>query len=959
MKYKTAQKFKQFFRISCILLVTTFCLAPKAFSQTDFTDLPPLSPQELNVVVKEIQTMVKSSEEMVENFVVREATPSRIERLYQTPGFFQQPTLIRENGLIFAGQGSLLSFNKPSDIISKLSTWFPQEISAAQSSKSHSFFSFIHLYGPYSNWQNEPSAFLTLWNCMPQIVWLRPTQNPFMRRLDDSNPFMAISDRSSGQFDFGACVRERSGRRPVWKKEGMQAMERELLDRSNRLTPVMQDKFARFLSSNRCTGTGPDDCVLNLLLWSSLSPSDERLAKTIQMLEPDVAPDSPLPELKMEMPASGQEAHFGEGLRKAAFLRVKLLSVLSAESAWPVQALQTTLHQITLLQQQSDAARNFRWSSLDIFNNQEVNPWYPLSLKAGKSPRVQAAVMTELDSLAKNGSCDVLQEWLNGIESSLKTAFALRHLAANPSSQCIAPDWKFLRMGQSKEAQDLRSKYLDLLGHAEGGAEHEMLLNQLTSYDNNCFDKEMLKQDWLRDVCKKWVSEPMLTPLKLNNSRLTLSSEKQFKSIRLQLPASSATVSQDVAAWMTKLVPGLNSEAKTRMQALVTGIKARNEKIDSATWWHLPGYEKFLIELVNYGPTEGSRIFMVFNQDTFTTIKVPDRFFGKYDHNEIVNVSDLDDDGNLELWWAEGFRKCMGDESDLQRGLDCSDNKAEMGEIMGDTLSYFSNTPQIIKRPGAGHAASHVPPLATAMPIEDAFVQRSCNKMLIGAILKSKLDVNFRSGSNGGEVIDLVCKPHPLHPEQTIVAMFYDLTDEPAPDQNDGEKKGFAFAVVDVGKQKLLSLYRDTQEEDATTRISDFALQLDTARYNLAPGVRALGVRMNIGWSPRCAEGGENNYLTLFVEKGKQLKPVLKNLPMSRWSITNGSGCGMVGDGYELDNVYLTINVLPTISNGWHDLEVVAHHQTEAEMFSADKSKQLVGKEEVLFKLRANGQTYQ
>ena len=92
----------------------------------------PLSETEQEAVVAEIRQMVETDVHSVKEFVVREATPERIERLYHTPEFLRQPKDIRENGLIFATRGNLLSFDKPSDVITKVSTWFPDEIAEAR-----------------------------------------------------------------------------------------------------------------------------------------------------------------------------------------------------------------------------------------------------------------------------------------------------------------------------------------------------------------------------------------------------------------------------------------------------------------------------------------------------------------------------------------------------------------------------------------------------------------------------------------------------------------------------------------------------------------------------------------------------------------------------------------------------------------------------------------------------------
>jgi hypothetical protein len=60
---------------------------------------------------------------------------------------------------------------------------------------------------------------------------------------------------------------------------------------------------------------------------------------------------------------------------------------------------------------------------------------------------------------------------------------------------------------------------------------------------------------------------------------------------------------------------------------------------------------------------------------------------------------------------------------------------------------------------------------------------------------------------------------------------------------------------------------------------------------------------MDIGYSPSCAEGGESNYLTLFIEDNKHLRPILKNYLMNSWSITEGSNnCGYGDANYTIDN---------------------------------------------------------
>jgi hypothetical protein len=252
-------------------------------------------------------------------------------------------------------------------------------------------------------------------------------------------------------------------------------------------------------------------------------------------------------------------------------------------------------------------------------------------------------------------------------------------------------------------------------------------------------------------------------------------------------------------------------------------------------------------------------------------------------------------------------------------------------------------------------------PAETAADSQAQPDSQSCNATLVASIIKQKLDIDFGGGElNGGrgDLIELVCKAHPSRPGQTIVALFHELKDKRG--DYEADKKGFAVAVIDAKRRLLHGLHLGTVEEEATIRVGPGTLSIDTARYNLAPGVRAFGVRMNIGYSPRCAEGGENDYLTLFVEEGKQLRPVLSAFPMSSWQAREGSQvCGDSETGAEIESTSLTLALSASSSGGWRDLDVVA--RTTQDMGTQDGSAAAVsvGKPRVIARLRKTAKGYQ
>jgi hypothetical protein len=927
----------------------------------------PLSPEELKAVVREINAMLRTDEAGVVNFVVHDATPQRIERLLAMPEWGQLPRNMRENALIFAGKGHLLSFDKPSDVLNKVAAWFPEEVAFVRTSKDHFFFGHLDLQGPFANWDAEPAAFFGMWNCTPQLAWLKPQVNPFRHRPDEDGglAYSAIRARSSDtrEMDFGFCIRHRNGRLFAMTEKEEQARQQEIAQIADRVTPILQRKFAAFLAANGCQGTGPDDCVLVLHLWASLSPGDPELARAIQRLEKEVAPDSPLPELRGQVthqpPATEEErARLDGALRRAAFLRAKLLSVLHGGTAWKPDALAATLRQMTALRQKMYAVMDWRLESYELeYRNDHLNPWWIVAENFATLPQLRNAVWAELDSYQDNVACASFEPWFKTGGPALQSEYVLKRWEQGQAARCASPDLEWLKKGETAEARALRQRYLALIGR---GDLDEQLLGSFTGNGAACFGPEAAaQQDWQRELCRNWISEPQQVTRQLAHSKLALSAAEEFGMVYAQPPgaaqvqgspaavhkhkkAKKAAPGQDEATasppqaepdqgkWLLGLISGMTPEAARQMQALTDGWQRNNIWVSEARIWTHPQHDTALLELsVNMSDGMLSHALLQIGPQGVTQVAIPPRFANESRDSEILHVSDLDGDDQLELWW--GSFACHHDETDLERDLDCAPKTLDMGEVHGHTLSYFTRSArkQTVGAPLAA-AVQLAAAVHLAAPAQPERKRGGCsNTLLVGSVLADKLGINFgnRSDDEGDpgqvDVIDLVCKPHPLHPEQMLVALFHNLKEDQTQPEEGAERKGFVLAVVDFGKKKVIRLYRGTVQEDATTRIyGSGALQLDTARYNLAPGVRALGVRMNIGYSTRYMSGGENNFLTLFVEEGGKLRPVLERLPMSSWS-TSDAG---TAEEPEIANVEYTLAVLASTTNGWHDLEVTANY---------------------------------
>jgi hypothetical protein len=233
---------------------------------------------------------------------------------------------------------------------------------------------------------------------------------------------------------------------------------------------------------------------------------------------------------------------------------------------------------------------------------------------------------------------------------------------------------------------------------------------------------------------------------------------------------------------------------------------------------------------------------------------------------------------------------------------------------------------------------------------------QACDVPFVARALQKRLGIAFPQGEQSGDVIDLVCKTQPEHGGPwTTVALFHDLktpTGEPVDDQ-----KGVAVAVLDARRGTVKSLYRDTLELNPGIRITDTSLSIDPGRYELAADTRAIGVRMNIGHSPKCADGGSTSYLTLLVPDGKHLRPVLKRQPLHVWAVAKWNLADNI-DACSIDTISeadLTLSPGQNTSHGLRDLNVTARIQTHP---VGDKGGQQPTRKKTLVTLHYNGTHY-
>jgi len=117
------------------------------------------------------------------------------------------------------------------------------------------------------------------------------------------------------------------------------------------------------------------------------------------------------------------------------------------------------------------------------------------------------------------------------------------------------------------------------------------------------------------------------------------------------------------------------------------------------------------------------------------------------------------------------------------------------------------------------------------------------------------------------------CRKDPADTRHAIVALAYHATDGDAQDDNGDGDYDLDVAVVDIASGDILA-HRHEPNGIESDAVSLDRVWLDTARYDLAPGRRAFGVRSS-NWVHcwQCTYGVTT--LSLYLRDGKQLRKLL------------------------------------------------------------------------------------
>jgi len=194
-----------------------------------------------------------------------------------------------------------------------------------------------------------------------------------------------------------------------------------------------------------------------------------------------------------------------------------------------------------------------------------------------------------------------------------------------------------------------------------------------------------------------------------------------------------------------------------------------------------------------------------------------------------------------------------------------------------------------------------------------------CPKPVVAALAQR---AGIAPAKGEAPLVTQVCKVWPHDPNVLLAALAYGKRDD--------DRRTLVVAMVDAGTRRVISDYVVALRENTGMRVLPYSLDIDTARYQLAPDLRAFGVRFARWSDAECPDRLASDELTLFVPDGAALRPVLPRLAMSR--LLAKSGCFGGGSPQPLvaDDAKLTVAIAPGTSHGLADLVVTARVQQVA-----------------------------
>ena len=203
-----------------------------------------------------------------------------------------------------------------------------------------------------------------------------------------------------------------------------------------------------------------------------------------------------------------------------------------------------------------------------------------------------------------------------------------------------------------------------------------------------------------------------------------------------------------------------------------------------------------------------------------------------------------------------------------------------------------------------------------------AQVEQLCDARALAAVGRFVNVTNFKEPALGHDadatamVAAAACRAAPAYRGRLVAAAY-----------RSGQQDDLLLVVAQVDASgNVVASFKGAMDNAPGLKIVSGSLWLDTAAYDLAPGVRAFGLDVTSGAPRGCAGVGSGARRSLFVTQGRFIRPVLQDLPMSEWAlIQRGKSACTDSSAPDLtitESFAARLALAPTSTRGYRDLVV-------------------------------------
>jgi hypothetical protein len=633
----------------------------------------------------------------------------RLRGLLQTELFKTAPEEVRLLLVDQAAAWDVLHFDRPSDILAQ---WQRLGLSNGLEvpPKQQPPIRLERTWVATSEWSDEAGAELALWQCLPSYAWGQHAMPPLMHALRTGSGWFASQ---SPVPDFGGCVHKLRERAPFEVMTATDANQRYPdTDRGRRTARVLLKKLPALIRDIGCGGTGADDCVLLLEALASLGADHATMAPLLERVAPSFAPPADLAVMVADpvapwgtpkptgaaVPAWASPQTAERLLQTWVYLdaRVQAFAVpTSADDPLPKGEPGATIARLFDVAVALQHVEQVGGPLASDVPNALDDPWPTVERLARAQPAWREALRERGEAAASAPGCGPLA----GLPENKALApppefwlgFGARKLAKVDTSCGRLPTDALVHHFEGGAGDPIVQELAPLVGRGEHARAHVEILRTIAAY---C----PLKQDplalcaWLRDFNMPIAREgAKALPLKPGQAWTALSREVQ--------PALADLGADQVAQhpqWRKHIVAAIArlpaaTQWIVQRQWIAPGGSAMAAWVtrDSYPWDDPPGVAAHARHFLLLVDDRGARL-----------VNLPEGL-----EESLSTLSDIDGDGNVELWSEADEGECDGE--DLKPGIDCGIYRAWLsGEVFGNEVAPFLNGPWPAP-PQLAHAATH------------------------------------------------------------------------------------------------------------------------------------------------------------------------------------------------------------------------------------------------------------